>query len=68
VAAKVARIGLLGPRSASSCRSSVDTLLAGLREQGHVEGRNIVVESRWADGRSDRLPELAAELADKVIE
>jgi len=60
--AKVARIGLLGPASASSYASSVETLLASLRNLGYEVGKNLVIESRWAEGKSDRLPELAAEL------
>jgi hypothetical protein len=38
-------------------------LAAGLRELGYVEGRNLAVERRFADGRPERLPELASELA-----
>ena len=40
----------------------------GLRELGYVEGRNIVIESRWADGRPDRLPALAAELVGLKVD
>jgi putative ABC transport system substrate-binding protein len=60
-AAKIARIGFLSPRS----RSDVGRLAAfrqGLRELGYVEGQNIAIESRWAEGEYDRLPGLAAEL------
>jgi putative ABC transport system substrate-binding protein len=60
--AMVARIGFLGPASASSYASSVETLLASLRDLGYEVGKNLVIESRWAEGKSDRLPELAAEL------
>ena len=59
--AKVARIGHLdlGPPSARASR--VEALRAGLRDLGWIEGKNIVLEFRWADG-VQQLPELAAEL------
>jgi putative ABC transport system substrate-binding protein len=60
--AKVARIGFLAPTSASSNADRVEALRAGLRDFGYVEGKNIVIEFRWADERYDRLPDLAAEL------
>jgi putative ABC transport system substrate-binding protein len=62
--AKVARIGFLGSASASSPASlaRVGALRAGLRDLGYVEGKNIVVEFRWAEDKYDRLPDLAAEL------
>jgi putative ABC transport system substrate-binding protein len=60
--AKVARIGFLGLVSAASHASRVTALRAGLRDLGWIEGRNILIEFRWAEGNYDRLPELAAEL------
>jgi putative ABC transport system substrate-binding protein len=59
--ANVARIGFLrlGPASANADR--VEALRAGLRQLGYVEGKNIVIEFRWAE-TVDQLPELAAEL------
>jgi putative ABC transport system substrate-binding protein len=59
--AKVARIGYLGLGPASAWSSRVEALRAGLRDLGWVEGRNIVIEFRWAD-RVEQLPGLAAEL------
>ena len=59
---KVFRIGFLGATSASSSASRVEALRAGLRDLGYVEGKNIVIEFRWAEGKYDRLPGLAAEL------
>jgi putative ABC transport system substrate-binding protein len=61
VAAKIARIGFLGLGPASAWSSRVEALQAGLRDLGYVEGKNIVIEFRWADG-VEKLPELAAEL------
>jgi len=60
--AKLARIGLLGPGSASSDSSWAAALVVNLRDLGYVEGTKLSVESRWADGKNDRLAELAAEL------
>ena len=59
---KVWRIGFLGSESASGFRTRVDAVRAGLRDFGYEEGKNIVIEFRWAEGKNDRLPELAAEL------
>jgi putative ABC transport system substrate-binding protein len=59
---KIARIGFLGPNSASSWASRLEAFRLGLRDRGYVEGKNIVIEFRWAEENYDRLPELAAEL------
>ena len=59
---KVYRIGLLGTHSHSSHAKGVEALRAGLRDLGYVEGKNIAIEYRWAEGKYDRLPDLAAEL------
>jgi putative ABC transport system substrate-binding protein len=58
--AKVPRIGLL--RVGSSPDPLVDAFRQGLLDLGYVEGKNIVVEYRWAEGRNERLPDLAGEL------
>jgi putative tryptophan/tyrosine transport system substrate-binding protein len=60
--AKVARIGFLGPGSASKLAGSIEIMRSGLRDLGYVEGKNITIEFRWAEGNYDRLPELAEEL------
>jgi putative ABC transport system substrate-binding protein len=60
-AAKVVRIGYLGTNRAVASRH-VDAFLQGLRDLGYVEGRNLVIEFRDAEGRLERLPALAAEL------
>jgi putative tryptophan/tyrosine transport system substrate-binding protein len=66
---KVARIGYLSPGSASpGPLAHHDEFQRGLRELGYVEGRNIVIEYRFADGKFDRLPALAAELVQLNVE
>ena len=60
-AVKVAKIGFLGLAPASSWSGEVDALRTGLRELGYVEGKNIVLEFRWANSVGD-VPALAKEL------
>jgi putative ABC transport system substrate-binding protein len=55
-------VGFLGALSASSWATRVEALRAGLRDLGYVEGKNIVIEFRWAEGNYDRLVDLAGEL------
>jgi putative ABC transport system substrate-binding protein len=59
---KVPRIAVLEANSPSSSAGRIKAFLKGLRELGYVEGKNIVIEYRYADGKLDPLPELAAEL------
>jgi len=59
---KLPRIGYLTVASRTGSAHLTEGLLQGLRELGYVEGQNIVIEYRWADGNFDRLPELAADL------
>jgi len=61
-AEKVARIGYLSPLSASADSTHIEAFRQGLRELGYVEGRNFVIEARYADGKFARLPDLAAEI------
>lgn len=63
---KMTRVGFLGPGPAPTPATPYGPLQAfrqGLDELGYVDGRDVVIETRWADGRIDRLPALAAELA-----
>ena len=69
-AGKVYRIGYLSPSSPSDPERlaspfgerGLAAFLQGLRELGYVEGKNIAIEKRWAEGKFERLPDLAAEL------
>ena len=64
---KVPRIGFLGNSTATLEANLVGPFREGLRDLGYVEGRNILIEYRWADGKYERFPTLIAELiAQKV--
>ena len=67
-AEKVWRIGFLGSGSASGYLSRVNAMREGLRDLGYVEGKNIVIEYRWAEEKYDRLPNLAAELVGLKVD
>ena len=56
------RVGWLSPASAAEGLPNLKALRTGLRELGYVEAQNFIVDARWADGRIERLPGLAAEL------
>src|SRR5262245_24406029 len=55
-------IGILSALSSVTAARNIDAFRAGLRDLGYVEGRNLKVELRFADGVNERLPDLAAEL------
>ena len=59
---QVARIGILGAETASGQANRLEALLVGLRDLGYVEGRNVLIDFRWADGNYDRLIALAGDL------
>lgn len=59
---KVWRIGFLAPASRQAVSDRIEGFVLGLRELGYVEGKNIVIEWRFAEGKYERLPALAAEL------
>ena len=60
--ARVPRVGVLGAGSPYGWVPMVEALRAGLGDLGYVEGQNINIDYRWADGQYDRLPELVADL------
>src|SRR5258706_2153797 len=65
---KAPRIGFLSTAALSSLSPRLDAFRLGLRELGYVEGKNIAIEYRSAEGKLDRLPELAAELVSLKVE
>jgi putative tryptophan/tyrosine transport system substrate-binding protein len=67
---KVPRIGYLSPGSAadSARLRRFAAFRQGLRELGYVEGQNIAIESRWAEGKDDRYPALAADLVRSKVD
>jgi len=69
-AGKVSRVGylFLGSHSDPLIQRFLEAFSQGLRELGYVDGQNIGIESRWAEGRHDRLPALAADLVRSKVD
>ena len=65
---KVHRIGWLGAGSPLSSRAYVEAFQQSLRDLGYIEGQNMAVEYRYAEGKPERLPELAAELVHLTMD
>ena len=60
-------VGFLRVTSAADATNLVTAFRQGLREAGFVEGQNVAIEYRWADGQNGRLPELAADLVRRQV-
>jgi putative ABC transport system substrate-binding protein len=60
-------IGFLGSPSPIPYKPFIDAVFRGLAEQGFVQGKNVAVEQRWADGQYDRLPAFATELVRQHV-
>jgi putative tryptophan/tyrosine transport system substrate-binding protein len=60
-------IGMLGAPSAATYVQNVAAVHQGLNEAGYIDGTNVTIEYRWADGQYDRLPMLASELVEKGV-
>lgn len=65
---KVFRIGYLSAPTRESVQRTLDVFLRKLRQLGWVEGENLIIEYRWAEGDLDRLPELASELVQRKVD
>jgi putative ABC transport system substrate-binding protein len=65
---RVPVIGFLGSTSPGPYASNVAAFRQGLAETGYVEGQNVAIEYRWAEGNYDRLPELAADLVGRKVD
>src|SRR5438132_5275355 len=65
---KLSRIGFLGNTTAALEANLVGPFRDGLRELGYVEGQNILIEYRWAEGKYERFPALIAELISQKVE
>jgi putative ABC transport system substrate-binding protein len=63
---KMFRIGFLSPAAPSSMEMRMERFKRGLADLGYVDGKNTIIEYRWAEGSEDRLNSLASELAPKV--
>ena len=61
-------VGLLGSGSPASYAPFVEAFRRGLSELGYIEGKNLEIEFRWAGGRFERLPSLAADLVDRKVD
>jgi putative ABC transport system substrate-binding protein len=68
--AKVLRIGLIYPERRGDARGGdrIEAFRQGLRDLGYLEGKNIVIEYRYAEGKDDRFPDLAAELVRMKVD
>lgn len=66
--AKVQRIGMLMQTSPAVAAHIAEAFVHGLRDAGHVEGRDVLLEYRWAEGKLERLPQLAGELVRSKVD
>ena len=60
-------IGFLNPRAPGETAHLVAAFRRGLNAQGYVEGQNVAIKYRWADGQYDRLPAMAADLVRRQV-
>src|SRR5712691_127902 len=60
-------VSVLNPNTPGATATNMAAFLAGLKEAGYVEGQNVAIEYRWAEGHNDRLPALAADLVRRQV-
>ena len=60
-------VGFINPASAKDYEPQLSAFLKGLSEAGYVDGRNVAIEYRWAEGQHDRLPAMAADLVRRQV-
>jgi putative ABC transport system substrate-binding protein len=65
---KAWRVGVLLSGTVASSRAQLDVFVRGLSELGYAEGKNVVLETRWAEGKIDRFPALAVELLEQKLD
>ena len=65
---RTALVGFLGLNSAGATQAYLVALLDGMKQAGYIEGRNLAMEYRFAEGRIDQLPALAADLARRQVQ
>ena len=66
-ATKLPTVGFLNSASPDAFAPMVAAFRQGLNEAGYVDGQNVAIEFRWAEGRNDRLPALAADLVNRQV-
>jgi putative ABC transport system substrate-binding protein len=67
-AKKVPRIGFISPSSSATAGPRLEAFRQGLRDLGYIDGGNIAIEARWAEGLAERLPHLIAELIQLKVD
>jgi putative ABC transport system substrate-binding protein len=67
-AGKVYHVGYLSTPTRESVKNGVEAFLRKLRELGWIEGQNLIIEYRWAEGKVERLPDLAVELVRRKVD
>jgi putative tryptophan/tyrosine transport system substrate-binding protein len=65
---RVYKLGFLGQTSSADLTRQIDALRQGLRDLGYEEGRNLIIEYRWAERRLERLPSLATQLVELKVD